>query len=56
MFMLAGISSNLLDVYVHSGSCLTLWEEMLPVVPPEDVAAVLAVAVEALADLGEPRI
>ena len=38
------------------GSCLTLWEEMLPVVPPEDAAAVLAVAVEALADLGEPRV
>jgi diadenosine tetraphosphate (Ap4A) HIT family hydrolase len=37
------------------GSCLTLWEEMLPVVPPEDVAAVLAVAVDALADLGEPQ-
>jgi diadenosine tetraphosphate (Ap4A) HIT family hydrolase len=38
------------------GSCLTLWEEMLPVVPEEDAAAVLAVAVEALADLGEPRL
>ncbi len=38
------------------GSCLTLWEEMLPVVPPDDVAAVLAVAVDALAELGEPRV
>jgi hypothetical protein len=38
------------------GSCLTLWEEMLPVLPPEDAAAVLAVAVGALADLGEARV
>ena len=38
------------------GSCLTLWEEMLPVIPPEDAAAIIAVAVEALAELGEPRV
>ena len=34
---------------------LALWEEMLPRVPAEEAAAVLAVAVEALADLGEAR-
>jgi diadenosine tetraphosphate (Ap4A) HIT family hydrolase len=34
------------------GSCLTLWEEMLPSVPDEEAAAVLQVAVAALADLG----
>lgn len=38
------------------GSCLTLWEEMLPVVPPDEAAAVLRVAVDALADLGESRL
>ncbi|HET9946288.1 MAG TPA: hypothetical protein VFR56_11610 [Actinomycetes bacterium] len=38
------------------GSCLTLWEEMLPVVPPDESAAVLRVAVGALADLGESRL
>jgi hypothetical protein len=38
------------------GSCLTLWEEMLPLQPSEDRAAVLAVAVDALADLGESRL
>ena len=38
------------------GSCLTLWEEMLPVLPADEAAAVLAVAVEALADLGEARV
>ena len=38
------------------GSCLTLWEEMLPVVPPDEAAAVLRVAVGALADLGESRL
>lgn len=37
------------------GSNLALWEEMFPVVPAEDAAAVLAVAVEALADLGAVR-
>ncbi len=35
------------------GSNLALWEEMLPRVPAEETAAVLAVAVEALADFGE---
>ena len=38
------------------GSCLTLWEEMLPILPAEDRAAVLSVAVDALADLGESRL
>ena len=38
------------------GSCLTIWEEMLPVVPPDESAAVLEVAVGALADLGESRL
>ena len=38
------------------GSCLTLWEEMLPVVPPEQSAAVLRVVVDALGDLGESRL
>jgi len=38
------------------GSCLTIWEEMLPVVPPDETAAVLEVAVSALADLGESRL
>ncbi len=37
------------------GSNLALWEEMLPRVPAAETAAVLAVAVEALADLGEAR-
>jgi diadenosine tetraphosphate (Ap4A) HIT family hydrolase len=36
------------------GSNLALWEEMLPVVPDEEAAAVMAVAVDALADLGAP--
>jgi hypothetical protein len=36
------------------GSNLALWEEMLPVVPDEEAAAVMAVAVDALADLGTP--
>jgi hypothetical protein len=38
------------------GSNLALWEEMFPVVPAADVAAVVAVAVDALADLGESRL
>ena len=38
------------------GSCLTLWEEMLPILPAEDAAAVVAVAVDALADLSESRL
>jgi diadenosine tetraphosphate (Ap4A) HIT family hydrolase len=38
------------------GSCLTLWEEMLPVVPADESAAVLQVAVGALAGLGESRL
>ncbi len=38
------------------GSCLTLWEEMLPELPADDAAAILAVAVDALAELGEPRV
>jgi diadenosine tetraphosphate (Ap4A) HIT family hydrolase len=38
------------------GSCLTLWEEMLPILPAEDAAAAVAVAVDALADLGESRL
>jgi hypothetical protein len=33
---------------------LALWEEMFPVVPADAAAAVVAVAVRALADLGEP--
>lgn len=36
------------------GSNLALWEEMFPVVPEDAAAAVVAVAVGALADLGEP--
>lgn len=36
------------------GSNLALWEEMFPVVPEDVAAAVVAVAVGALADLGEP--
>jgi hypothetical protein len=36
------------------GSCLTIWDEMLPEVPADDRAAVTAVAVGALAGLGEP--
>jgi diadenosine tetraphosphate (Ap4A) HIT family hydrolase len=36
------------------GSFLTLWDEMLPAVPDEAAAAVLAVAVAALADVGTP--
>lgn len=35
------------------GSNLALWEEMFPVVPEDAAAAVVAVAVGALADLGE---
>jgi hypothetical protein len=35
------------------GSCLTLWDEMLPEVPDGERAAVVAVALDALADLGE---
>jgi diadenosine tetraphosphate (Ap4A) HIT family hydrolase len=38
------------------GSCLTLWEEMLPLLRPEDVRPVLTVAVEAIADLGGARV
>jgi diadenosine tetraphosphate (Ap4A) HIT family hydrolase len=38
------------------GSNLALWEEMFPVVPHADAAAVVAVAVDALADLGESRL
>jgi diadenosine tetraphosphate (Ap4A) HIT family hydrolase len=34
------------------GSCLTLWDEMLPRPPADEVAAVLAVAAAALAGLG----
>lgn len=37
------------------GSCLTLWDEMLPEVPDDERAAVVAVAVGAVADLGEAR-
>lgn len=37
------------------GSNLALWEEMFPVVPAEETAAILDVAVAALADLGKPR-
>ncbi len=37
------------------GSNLALWEEMFPIVPAEGIDAVMAVAVAALADLGEPR-
>jgi diadenosine tetraphosphate (Ap4A) HIT family hydrolase len=36
------------------GSNLALWEEMLPVVPDDEAAAVLAVAVGALPRLGTP--
>jgi hypothetical protein len=36
------------------GSNLALREGMLPVVPDEEAAAVMAVAVDALADLGTP--
>jgi diadenosine tetraphosphate (Ap4A) HIT family hydrolase len=36
------------------GSFLTLWDEMLPAIPDEEAAAVLAVAVAALADVGTP--
>ena len=36
------------------GSFLTLWDEMLPAVPDEAAAAVLAVAAAALADVGTP--
>ena len=32
-----------------------LWEEMFPLVPADDTAAVLQVAVAALAGLGDPR-
>jgi diadenosine tetraphosphate (Ap4A) HIT family hydrolase len=35
------------------GSCLTIWDEMLPEVPVEETDAVLSVAVHAIADLGE---
>ena len=38
------------------GSNLALWEEMLPVLPAEEAASVMAVAVGALAELGEPRV
>jgi hypothetical protein len=38
------------------GSNLALCEEMLPVVPDDEAAAVLAVAVDALADLGTPAV
>ena len=37
------------------GSNLALWEEMFPLVPADDTAAVLQVAVAALAGLGDPR-
>jgi diadenosine tetraphosphate (Ap4A) HIT family hydrolase len=37
------------------GSCLTLWEEMLPEIPSEDLADVLKAALDALADLGKAR-
>ncbi|MBA2768080.1 MAG: hypothetical protein H0U35_02905 [Sporichthyaceae bacterium] len=36
------------------GSCLTLWEEMLPRTPPHLTDETLQVAVDALADLGAP--
>jgi hypothetical protein len=36
------------------GSNLALWEEMLPDVPADESAAVMQVAVDALADLGDP--
>lgn len=37
------------------GSCLTIWDEMLPEVPADETAAVLEVAVRALDGLGESR-
>jgi diadenosine tetraphosphate (Ap4A) HIT family hydrolase len=37
------------------GSNLALWEEMFPVVPAEEAAAIVDVAVKALADLGAAR-
>jgi hypothetical protein len=42
------------DLLQLRGSNLDLWEEMLPVVPDEEAAAVMAVAVDAFADLGTP--
>jgi hypothetical protein len=38
------------------GSCLTIWDEMLPEVPADERSAVVAVAVAALAGLGESRV
>lgn len=38
------------------GSCLWLWEEMLPTLPPDEVAGVVETAVASLADLGEVRV
>lgn len=38
------------------GSCLPIWDEMLPDLPADERDAVLAVAVEAVADLGESRV
>ena len=38
------------------GSCLWLWEEMLPTLPPDEVAGMVETAVAALADLGEVRV
>lgn len=37
------------------GSNLALWEEMFPLVPPHDINAIVQVAVDALADLGESQ-
>ena len=37
------------------GSNLALWEEMLPTLPADAAGSATAVAVAALADLGEPR-
>jgi hypothetical protein len=35
------------------GSCLPMWDDMLPRVPAEIAGETLAVAVAAIADLGE---
>lgn len=37
------------------GSNLALWEEMFPVMPPEETAAILDVALQALSDLSAAR-
>lgn len=38
------------------GSCLWPWNEMLPTLPPDEVAGVVETAVSARADLGEARV